>query len=83
MVEKALLKLSMVFLLKFKRVDIFALLGLNGAGKTTTIRCILGLCKKDSGDITYNGKYKIAYVPEGKDLYGSYKVKKMIEITKV
>lgn len=62
--------------------DIFALLGLNGAGKTTTIRCILGLCKKDSGDITYNGKYKIAYVPEGKDLYGSYKVKKMIEITK-
>jgi len=62
--------------------DIFALLGLNGAGKTTTIRCILGLCKKDSGNITYNGKYKIAYVPEGKDLYGSYKVKKMIEITK-
>jgi len=31
-------------------------IGINGAGKTTTIRTILGLSKKDSGEITIFGK---------------------------
>ncbi len=35
---------------------IFGLLGTNGAGKTTTIRMLLGIIKKDSGDILWNGK---------------------------
>ena len=35
---------------------VFGLLGTNGAGKTTTIRMILGIIKKDSGEITWNGK---------------------------
>ena len=35
---------------------VFGLLGTNGAGKTTTIRMILGIIKKDSGSITWNGK---------------------------
>jgi len=67
---------------EIERGDVFALLGLNGAGKTTTIKCILDLCKRDTGEIIYNGRDKIAYVPEGKELYGSYKVKKMIEVAK-
>ena len=35
---------------------VYGLLGTNGAGKTTTIRMILGILKKDSGEITWNGK---------------------------
>lgn len=47
-------------------------LGANGAGKTTTMKCILGLCKPDSGDIKYfNNQYldssvksRIGFLPE-------------------
>ena len=35
---------------------VFGLLGTNGAGKTTTIRMLLGIIKKESGEITWNGK---------------------------
>ena len=59
--------------------EIFALLGPNGAGKTTTLKCILGLRKKDGGKIELKGKY--AYLPEKKELYRYYTVKKMVEIT--
>ena len=37
---------------------VFGLLGTNGAGKTTTIRMILGIIKKDAGEITWNGQKK-------------------------
>ena len=30
--------------------------GTNGAGKTTTIRMLLGIIKKDEGQITWKGK---------------------------
>ncbi|RAO99491.1 multidrug ABC transporter ATP-binding protein [Petrotoga sp. 9PW.55.5.1] len=59
--------------------EIFALLGPNGAGKTTTIKTILGLRKKDSGEIKLFGKY--AYLPEKKQLYKYLTVRKMLEIT--
>ncbi|MEN3041816.1 MAG: ATP-binding cassette domain-containing protein, partial [Fervidobacterium sp.] len=59
--------------------EIFALLGPNGAGKTTTIKCILGLRKRDGGKITLNGS--VGYLPEGKELYQSYTVKQLIEMT--
>ncbi|MFN3691522.1 MAG: ABC transporter ATP-binding protein [Fervidobacterium sp.] len=59
--------------------QIFTLLGPNGAGKTTTIKCILGLKNKDDGEIILNGSY--AYMPEGKELYQHYTVKKMVDIT--
>lgn len=36
--------------------EIFGLLGPNGAGKTTTINTILGLSKKDSGEVKIFGK---------------------------
>lgn len=60
-----------------ERGQIFALLGPNGAGKTTTIKCILGLRKADSGEITINGTY--SYLPEQKELYRYMTVKKMVQ----
>ncbi|GKX65251.1 ABC transporter ATP-binding protein [Inconstantimicrobium mannanitabidum] len=57
--------------------EIVALTGPNGAGKTTTIKCILGLLRKNEGEIFINGtdnkskdvKYKLAYIPETPDIY--------------
>ena len=54
------------------RPQVFGLLGTNGAGKTTTIRMLLGIIKKDSGEITWNGKkvdrksVNFGYLPETK-----------------
>jgi len=62
-----------------KKGEIFGLLGPNGAGKTSTLKCILGLRKKDSGNIYLNGS--VSYLPEKKNLYKSFTVEKMIEIT--
>lgn len=42
--------------LSIREGEIFGLLGPNGAGKTTTINTILGLSKKDSGDVKIFGK---------------------------
>ena len=55
---------------KIDKPGLFALLGTNGAGKTTTIRMMLGIIKKDSGKITWNGKevdrkyVNFGYLPE-------------------
>ena len=65
--------------IRVEKSDIFALLGPNGAGKTTTIKCILGMRKKDSGEIYLNGTY--SYLPEKKELYKNLTVQKMLEIT--
>lgn len=54
---------------------VFGLLGTNGAGKTTTIRMMLGILKKDSGEITWNGKQverknvNFGYLPEERGIY--------------
>lgn len=54
---------------------VYGLLGTNGAGKTTTIRMILGILKKDSGEITWNGKQvdrktvNFGYLPEERGVY--------------
>lgn len=63
---------------------VFGLLGTNGAGKTTTIRMILGILKKDSGLIEWNGKkverknVNFGYLPEERGLYPKTKVKEQI-----
>jgi len=57
--------------------EIVGLIGPNGAGKTTTIKCILGLLRKNSGEVLVDGfsnkvqesKYKLAYIPETPDIY--------------
>ena len=60
---------------EINKPGVFGLLGTNGAGKTTTIRMILGIIKKDSGEITWNGKEVIrmhvnfGYLPEERGLY--------------
>ena len=54
---------------------VYGLLGTNGAGKTTTIRMLLGIMKKDSGEITWNGKavdrknVNFGYLPEERGVY--------------
>ncbi len=55
--------------------SIFGFLGTNGAGKTTSIRMLLGIIKKDSGEILLNGKpitrknTNFGYMPEERGLY--------------
>lgn len=59
---------------------VFGLLGTNGAGKTTTIRMMLGIIKKDKGEITWNGKevtrknVNFGYLPEERGIYPKSKV---------
>ena len=60
--------------------EIYALLGTNGAGKTTTIRMLLGIIKKDSGEITWKGKevdrenVNFGYLPEERGVYPKTKI---------
>ena len=60
---------------ELKKPGVFGLLGTNGAGKTTTIRMILGIIKRDSGEITWDGKevtrgnVNFGYLPEERGLY--------------
>ncbi len=59
---------------------VFGLLGTNGAGKTTTIRMLLGIIKKDSGEITWQGKevdrknVNFGYLPEERGVYPKTKI---------
>lgn len=59
---------------------VFGLLGTNGAGKSTTIRMMLGILKKDSGEITWNGKkverknFNFGYLPEERGIYPKSKI---------
>ena len=60
--------------------SVFGLLGTNGAGKTTTIRMLLGIIKKDSGEISWNGKavdrknVNFGYLPEERGIYPKTKI---------
>lgn len=59
---------------------VYGLLGTNGAGKTTTIRMLLGIIKKDSGEVTWNGKevdrkkVNFGYLPEERGIYPKTKI---------
>ncbi len=59
---------------------VYGLLGTNGAGKTTTIRMLLGIIKKDNGEITWKGKsvdrknVNFGYLPEERGIYPKTKV---------
>ena len=61
--------------LEINKPGVYGLLGTNGAGKTTTIRMILGILKKDSGEITWNDKeverkhVNFGYLPEERGVY--------------
>ena len=66
--------------LELCKPGVYGLLGTNGAGKTTTIRMILGILKKDSGTITWNGKevnrksVNFGYLPEERGVYPKTKI---------
>lgn len=61
--------------LEISKPGVYGLLGTNGAGKTTTIRMLLGILKKDSGEISWNGKevkrkhVNFGYLPEERGVY--------------
>lgn len=63
---------------------IFALLGTNGAGKSTSIRMILNMLKKDSGNVSWNGRElnvieeNIGYLSEERGLYPKYTVQEQM-----
>ena len=60
------------------RPGVYALLGTNGAGKTTSIRMMLGMLKKDGGEVLWNGgeltteTCNIGYLAEERGLYPKY-----------
>ena len=61
--------------LTLDKPGVYGLLGTNGAGKTTTIRMLLGIIKKDNGEITWKGKevdrkyVNFGYLPEERGIY--------------
>lgn len=77
--KKALDKVS----LEVKSGEIFAFIGHNGAGKTTLIKSICGIIEFDEGEILIDNKsikdypieckQKMAYIPDGPELYEDMK----------
>lgn len=65
--------------LHVKAGDIYGFIGHNGAGKTTTIKCIVGICDFEQGEIWVDGKNikkdslsckkVMAYIPDNPELY--------------
>ena len=72
--------------------EIVTLLGSNGAGKTTTLRCIMGVVRPRTGEVTFQGKplstlpaseragLGIALVPEGRELWPQLTVRENLEL---
>lgn len=50
--------------LKLSEGTVTAFVGHNGCGKSTMLKVISGLVKTDCGEIVFEQKYQIAYVPE-------------------
>jgi ABC-2 type transport system ATP-binding protein len=67
-------------------------IGRNGAGKTTTLKCILGLCRRDAGeirfwDMPFSGnentiKEKIGYISGGFEFYPGKKLTTITDVTR-
>lgn len=70
---------------RIEKPGVFALLGTNGAGKTTTIRMMLGILKKDTGTILWNGKsvdrknVNFGYLPEERGIYPKTRIVDQLE----
>ncbi len=67
--------------------EVVGLLGPNGAGKSTTMKCIVGLLRKTSGEITIGGhdhlsveaKRLFSYIPETPYVYDLLSVKEHLQ----
>ena len=72
--------------------EVLCLLGRNGAGKTTTLKAVMGLVRPRAGSVKLDGreltslpahevpKAGIAYVPQGRRLFGELTVAENLEI---
>lgn len=78
--------------IEVQKGSIFGLIGPNGAGKTTLIKCLTGIYKADSGEITVNGdkvfentevKKKIGYVADSNDFFDYLSVKTVVKFYKM
>jgi branched-chain amino acid transport system ATP-binding protein len=75
--------------------EVVTLLGRNGAGKTTTMRSIMGMLRRRSGSIVYDGvetmalrsdriaRLGIGYVPEERGIFASLDVRENLELPPV
>jgi branched-chain amino acid transport system ATP-binding protein len=80
------------FSLRLDAGEIVGLLGRNGAGKTTALKTIMGLVRPKRGSIQLDGaeltgipahhvpKHGIAYVPQGRRLFGELTVEENLRI---
>jgi ABC-2 type transport system ATP-binding protein len=67
--------------------EVVGLLGPNGAGKSSTMKCIIGLLRKNSGNITIGGhdhlsvpaKKLFSYIPETPHVYDLLTVKEHLQ----
>ena len=72
--------------LRVERGEIVTLVGRNGAGKTTTLKSIMGIVRKRTGDVTFEGdpilglttdriaRRGIGFVPEERGIYATLTV---------
>jgi urea transport system ATP-binding protein len=75
--------------------QVVCLMGRNGVGKTTTLKCIMGLVKPVSGDVTLSNtrlnSYRpderarsgLGYVPQGRDIFPNLTVWENLQISLV
>ena len=80
------------FSLRLDAGEVVGLLGRNGAGKTTALKTIMGLVRPKSGSIELDGaeltripahhvpRHGIAYVPQGRRLFGDLTVAENLRI---
>jgi ATP-binding cassette subfamily F protein 3 len=59
---------------KIEKEHKVALVGFNGVGKTTLLKILSGIEKADKGEIKYQKKVKIGYLPQNTSEYNNYKV---------
>jgi len=72
--------------LRVESGEVVTLVGRNGAGKTTTLKAIMGIARKTSGEVTFDGepilglssdaiaRRGIGFVPEERGIYASLTV---------
>jgi branched-chain amino acid transport system ATP-binding protein len=81
--------------LRVERGEVVTLVGRNGAGKTTTLKSIMGIVRKRSGEITFEGqsivnltsdkiaRRGIGFVPEERGIYSTLTVAENLELPPV
>lgn len=78
--------------LSVQRGEIVAVIGRNGVGKTTLMKAIIGLLKRKSGDIRFEGqdigelaphhraRLGIGYIPQGREVFPRMSVRENLKV---